>query len=73
VTATDLDLAAMTTWRAYVRTPPRPSPKHREPADRTARDMAREAALRAEDREEIKRAAKAAAVAVMERWERTRG
>jgi len=67
VTAVDLDTAAITTWRSYKASKGRPN--HRAPADATARDMAREAALRAEDRDEIREAAKAAAVAVMERWE----
>jgi hypothetical protein len=61
-----------TAWRRYP-SGSKPRPNHKEPPFTTARELAIHDSLAPEVREEIHEAAKAAAVGVMERWERDRG
>lgn len=60
------------TWRNYPAST-KPRPKHREPADKTARQQAIEDALDLRVKDEIKRQAKEAALDIMARFERDRG
>ena len=60
-------------WRAYESHPRKPQPKHREPADMTAWQLAIADSLRLEDRERIHEDAKAYAAARLARFEMERG